>query len=1102
MDRYIGVDASSSDGSIGLLRDGLPPGTPLAETSARGFGHSVRVGLDGRLPPAAAATQDWIWLIHDDSAPAEDALERLLAAVETAPSVTIAGCKQLDRDAPRRLLDIGLSISRWGERLAMIDVDELDQGQHDRKTDSFAVNSAGMLVRRDAWEHLEGFDEALPGIGDDLDLCWRNRLAGHRVVVVPRARMFHAADTVRSVAGPVAARRAEVHLRLKHAPLWKLPFVTLGVVLGGVLGFVSHLVAKDPGYAVGQLGASLGGVLRPVRLAKSRRAASRTRTVPRKMVRPLLVPYKEVRSHRRHLLEGLESGRVHGDGSGSTSQASNPSGDNNDDFAALAAPQRTSAGVGAVLAVGATLAVSLIGLRALVGAPALAGGSLLPLSAEAGDIWSNATGWWQSLGSGHAGHGDPFDAVLWMLSMLGLGHANAAAVVLVLAAMPLAAFFAWISLGAVTASRSGRLLGATAWGLSPSLQVALGSGRPGAIVVHVLLPLVVLGAIRSVGAARSRHRPEAGPKAASMPRRPGVNGVASWTAAAGSALALAACTAAAPLLLPVALVATLVLALTLGRGAKTLWWIPVPSLALAAPTLAGALANPRLLLVDPGVPMAFSPAPLWQQALGFPIVFDAAAPVAGLVGATAWAQLPWAGIAAALVGVPLVLLAAVGLFRIGRIGWIARTAWFAGLAGLAVAFLAQLAPATLAGGVTTTAFTGPFVSLFGFGILLAAAVGYDALREGRAGGGPRFGAARSGFAVAVVLLTASCAVAGSLWLAPRVSPAPPVPAAGSQDVPPADFGAAQQVVPASERTLPATAADRGTGRYEDRTLVVSRADDGGVSATLMGGTGTTLDELSGVALAARLHGDPLAPDPTADDDATAAVRSTVASLMSGQSIDPRAELQELGVAFVVLQQTDTASDVLAGQLDSVPGLAPVGRTGSGWLWRVQADSALAGSDNPADFTGRVRLVDADGATTGLVPSRDARVEDERIPNGGAGRMVVLAERADQGWRATLDGRPLTPTAVGWAQAFELPQGAGVLDIRYDNPWALPVALLQGVVFGSAVLLALPIPQRRRSGQRRHGEYRTGETAAAAHEPAAEPTAEPARGQATDLETTR
>ena len=68
----------------------------------------------------------------------------------------------------------------------------LDQGQHDQIRDVFLVNTAGMLVRRAPWT-VGGFDERMPAFRDDLDLCWRTHLAGGRVLVVPQARVRHAA---------------------------------------------------------------------------------------------------------------------------------------------------------------------------------------------------------------------------------------------------------------------------------------------------------------------------------------------------------------------------------------------------------------------------------------------------------------------------------------------------------------------------------------------------------------------------------------------------------------------------------------------------------------------------------------------------------------------------------------------------------------------------------------------------------------------------------------------------------------------------------------------------------------------------------------------
>ncbi len=205
-----------------MLRKHLPSDASILSVAPHSFGRSVKTAVDSLGQPKAGRTE-WLWLIHDDSVPELDALEKLLTVVEATESVTIAGCKQLDLDSPRRLLDVGLGVNEHAERVTLIEVDEVDQGQYDGRTDSFAVTSAGMLIRRDVFEELGGFDPALPGLGDDMDLCWRNRLMGHRVVVVPQARIYHKAEVVRALAGPHETRRAEVFMRLKHAAAWKIP---------------------------------------------------------------------------------------------------------------------------------------------------------------------------------------------------------------------------------------------------------------------------------------------------------------------------------------------------------------------------------------------------------------------------------------------------------------------------------------------------------------------------------------------------------------------------------------------------------------------------------------------------------------------------------------------------------------------------------------------------------------------------------------------------------------------------------------------------------------------------------------------------------------
>lgn len=1099
-DAVIGVDTGSRDHSAALLEQALGKANVTSfEQPRSGMGAAVAAGLRAFAPwhpdtgtpsggnAGARPGTDWIWLLHDDAAPAPEALAELLHAVERAPSVTVAGCKQLDWHAERRLIDVGLSTSRWAERLTLIDADELDQGQYDGRSDTFAVNSAGMLVRRDVWEELGGFDPALPGSGDDVDFCWRNRLAGHRVVVVPSARIFHVSHRPHALGNAKAARKAQVHLRLKHAAGWQLPLHAAGALLGSLFKLVLSVAVKDPGHGFSQLLATFVALNRPAAVVRGRRAAARTRRVRRSVIKGLQTPRREVWAHRRSLMEALGADDpaepLAGDGI-----AQQPSGDSTEDFAALDVSERGWVGNGALLAVLVTTAASVIGLLNLFRADAVSGGALIPVSLRLADIWSSASGWWISLGAGLPGHGDPFDYVLWLLGLFGAGDANAAVVWLLILAMPISALGAWFAAGALTQRRRLRLAAAFFWAGAPALHIALNQGRLGALLAHVLLPLLVLALLRATGTAVGRGRyavPSPGERRFTErpPAKPGINGTPSWTAAAAAGLALAVVTAAAPVLLVPAVVVVVLCAVFLGRRGRTVWWALLPSAALFVPFAFSVMDRPRALLADPGLPLGFAAAPLWQQALGQPLRFAEDSGLTGLplFGGTAGSPLvPWALLLALLTGLPVLLLAAAALFRQGRRAGIARWLWASSVLMLAGGWLAGHVATGAGTDVLVTPFPGPAVSAAAFGILGAALLGADGLldaagRAAAATAGRRI-LIRTTAAVAAVLLVAGPLAGLTAWAAQNLllpttaaavaADAGAVPAEtgttsaapdGGSAAGPGSLGTPRLVQPATPRTLPATAIDRGEGPEQARTLIISIAGNGGYDATLMRGAGTTLDALSAVAAARPIQGEP-GRETVRDDDAVAAsLRSVVATIVAGQGVDPRADLERLGVGFVVLRASDTAAQLTSSRMDAVPGLVAVGKTDAGWLWRISPLNQPA--IEAADVAHRVRIVDRAGAAIGLLPSETVSA-DGPVPAGPEGRLVVLAERADPGWSAWLDGRRLTATTSGWAQAFTLPAGGGQLSIRYEAPWALWAGLAQAVVIGLTALLAIPMPARR------------------------------------------
>lgn len=75
---------------------------------------------------------------------------------------------------------------------------EVDRGQYDQSEEVTSLCGCSMLVRKDVFRRLGGFDEHFFMYFEDTDLCWRLRRAGYRLVYEPRSvvRHVHAGTSV------------------------------------------------------------------------------------------------------------------------------------------------------------------------------------------------------------------------------------------------------------------------------------------------------------------------------------------------------------------------------------------------------------------------------------------------------------------------------------------------------------------------------------------------------------------------------------------------------------------------------------------------------------------------------------------------------------------------------------------------------------------------------------------------------------------------------------------------------------------------------------------------------------------------------------------
>jgi len=183
----------------------------------------------------------------------------------------------LDGQDRRTLREVGISIDRAGRRVTGIDPAEIDQGQHDHNKAVLAVGSAGMLVRRDIWDALGGFDPALKLFRDDLDFCWRVQAAGYRVQVVTDAVLYHrelSARRRRPTEGGNSRRidrQNALYVLAVNLPLLTMLRVVGGCVAGSLVRALYFLVTKQLDLAAAHFFAVAGLFGHPIRLWRGRR---------------------------------------------------------------------------------------------------------------------------------------------------------------------------------------------------------------------------------------------------------------------------------------------------------------------------------------------------------------------------------------------------------------------------------------------------------------------------------------------------------------------------------------------------------------------------------------------------------------------------------------------------------------------------------------------------------------------------------------------------------------------------------------------------------------------------------------------------------------
>lgn len=177
------LDNASGDGTAEFVRRRFPGVEVLESRENLGFaaGHNVLF---------ERTRADFVALLNHDAVARRNWVSELVLAAQQQPRAAVLGAKMLMRRCPTILNSTGIVMNESGFA-ADRDIGRPDLDPGDAPQRVFAVCGGAMLIRTEVLRRVGGFDPTFFMYVEDVDLCWRARLAGDEVYYVPTAVVVH-----------------------------------------------------------------------------------------------------------------------------------------------------------------------------------------------------------------------------------------------------------------------------------------------------------------------------------------------------------------------------------------------------------------------------------------------------------------------------------------------------------------------------------------------------------------------------------------------------------------------------------------------------------------------------------------------------------------------------------------------------------------------------------------------------------------------------------------------------------------------------------------------------------------------------------------------
>ena len=231
------ADNASTDDSIEMLKAKFPQVGIIKLNKNHGFAKGYNLALQ-------ELEHDYFVLLNSDVKTPKKWLQPAIKLMEKDRTVAAVQPKILSLAKPEYFEYAGAA-GGWMDFLGypfcrgrIFDTVEKDLGQYDQQTEIFWASGACLITRGPLFHGFGGFDNEFFAHLEEIDLCWRFKRAGYKIMFTPKSVVYHLGGGTLGYHSPYKTYlnfRNSHYTLLKNESVWRMAFIMpLRVALDGI----------------------------------------------------------------------------------------------------------------------------------------------------------------------------------------------------------------------------------------------------------------------------------------------------------------------------------------------------------------------------------------------------------------------------------------------------------------------------------------------------------------------------------------------------------------------------------------------------------------------------------------------------------------------------------------------------------------------------------------------------------------------------------------------------------------------------------------------------------------------------------------------------